>query len=183
MRAAIEKVRGQLGREYDLIIGGKRIKTSDKIRSINPAKPSEVVGIHQKAGKEHVEPAVQAASQCLHALEPHLGRRARVAPVPRGRCDARAQAGIHGLAGVRSLQELVRGRCRHLRDHRFLRVLRARGAALRESRAARAIAGRARHADLHSARRRRGDSAVELRLRHHGRHDASLRSSAATPSS
>ena len=61
MRNALDKVRGQLGREYDLIIGGKRLKTSDKIRSINPAKPSEVVGIHQKAGKEHVEPAVNAA--------------------------------------------------------------------------------------------------------------------------
>ncbi len=61
MRSAIGKVRGQLGREYDLIIGGKRVKTSDKIRSINPAKPSEVVGVHQKAGKEHVEPAVNAA--------------------------------------------------------------------------------------------------------------------------
>jgi 1-pyrroline-5-carboxylate dehydrogenase len=61
MRSAIEKVRGQLGREYDLIIGGKRVKTSEKIRSINPAKPSEVVGIHQKAGKDHVEPAIQAA--------------------------------------------------------------------------------------------------------------------------
>ncbi|MGH9540177.1 MAG: L-glutamate gamma-semialdehyde dehydrogenase [Terriglobales bacterium] len=61
MRAAIEKVRGQLGREYDLIIGGKRIKTKDKIKSINPAKPSQVVGLHQKAGKEHVEPAMQAA--------------------------------------------------------------------------------------------------------------------------
>lgn len=61
MRAAIAKVRGQLGREYDLIIGGKRIKTSDKIRSIDPAKPSQVVGIHQKAGKDHVEPAMQAA--------------------------------------------------------------------------------------------------------------------------
>jgi 1-pyrroline-5-carboxylate dehydrogenase len=61
MRNALDKVRGQLGREYDLIIGGKRIKTSDKIKSINPAKPSEVVGIHQKAGKEHVEPAVNAA--------------------------------------------------------------------------------------------------------------------------
>lgn len=61
MRAAIEKVRGQLGREYDLIIGGKRIRTSDKIKSINPAKPSQVVGLHQKAGKEHVEPAMQAA--------------------------------------------------------------------------------------------------------------------------
>src|SRR5207302_1687368 len=61
MRAAIEKVRGQLGREYELVIGGKRVKTSDKIKSINPAKPSQVVGLHQKAGKEHVEPAMQAA--------------------------------------------------------------------------------------------------------------------------
>jgi len=61
MRSAIEKVRGQLGREYDLIIGGKRTRTADKIRSINPAKPSQVVGLHQKAGKEHVEPAMQAA--------------------------------------------------------------------------------------------------------------------------
>jgi 1-pyrroline-5-carboxylate dehydrogenase len=65
MRSALEKVRGQLGREYDLIIGGKRHKTADKIRSLNPAKPSEVVGIHQKAGKEHVEPAVNAAVQAF----------------------------------------------------------------------------------------------------------------------
>ncbi len=61
MRAAIDKVRGQLGREYDLIIGGKRVKTAGKIKSINPAKPSQIVGLHQKAGKEHVEPAMQAA--------------------------------------------------------------------------------------------------------------------------
>ena len=61
MRAAIEKVRGQLGREYDLIIGGKRIKTEDKIKSLNPAKPLTIVGIHQKAGREHVEQAMQAA--------------------------------------------------------------------------------------------------------------------------
>ena len=61
MRAAIEKVRGELGREYDLVIGGKRSRTSDKIRSVNPARPSEVVGVHQKAGLEHVEPAMQAA--------------------------------------------------------------------------------------------------------------------------
>src|ERR1700683_2283117 len=65
MRSAIEKVRGLLGREYDLIIGGKRLKTSDKIRSINPAKPSEVVGVHQKAGKDQVEPAVQAACKAF----------------------------------------------------------------------------------------------------------------------
>jgi 1-pyrroline-5-carboxylate dehydrogenase len=65
MRSAIEKVRGLLGREYDLIIGGKRLKTFDKIRSINPAKPSEVVGVHQKAGKDQVEPAVQAACKAF----------------------------------------------------------------------------------------------------------------------
>src|ERR1700675_1667288 len=61
MRAAIERVRGQLGREYDLIIGGQRVKTGDKIKSLNPSRPSQVVGIHQKAGKEHVEPAMAAA--------------------------------------------------------------------------------------------------------------------------
>jgi 1-pyrroline-5-carboxylate dehydrogenase len=61
MRSAIAKVRGQLGREYDLIIGGKRIKTSAKIHSLNPANPSQVVGIHQEAGPEQVEPAMQAA--------------------------------------------------------------------------------------------------------------------------
>ena len=67
MRAAIEKVRGQLGREYDLIIGGKRVRTGEKIKSLNPAKPSQIVGIHQKAGREHVEPAMNAALKAFEA--------------------------------------------------------------------------------------------------------------------
>jgi 1-pyrroline-5-carboxylate dehydrogenase len=61
MQAALRKVKSELGREYDLIIGGKLVKTQAKIKSLNPAHPSEVVGIHQKADKEHVEPAMQAA--------------------------------------------------------------------------------------------------------------------------
>ena len=61
MRAALEQVRGELGREYDLVIGGRHIRTSDKIRSVNPARPSEVIGVHQKAGPDHVEPAMGAA--------------------------------------------------------------------------------------------------------------------------
>ena len=61
MRSAITKVRSQLGREYDLIIGGKHVKTADKIKSLNPSQPSQIVGIHQKANKEHVEPAMKAA--------------------------------------------------------------------------------------------------------------------------
>jgi 1-pyrroline-5-carboxylate dehydrogenase len=61
MRSAIETVRGQLGREYPLVIGGERIKTQDKIQSFNPANPAQLVGLHQKAGKEQVEPAIDAA--------------------------------------------------------------------------------------------------------------------------
>jgi 1-pyrroline-5-carboxylate dehydrogenase len=61
MRAALEQVAGQLGREYDLVIGGERFKTEGKIRSFNPARPAQVVGIHQKAGAEHAEQAMRAA--------------------------------------------------------------------------------------------------------------------------
>jgi 1-pyrroline-5-carboxylate dehydrogenase len=61
MRAAIEKVRGELGREYDLVIGGRRVKTAEKTDSINPAKPSEVVGVFSTASGAEVEPAMQAA--------------------------------------------------------------------------------------------------------------------------
>jgi 1-pyrroline-5-carboxylate dehydrogenase len=66
MRAALDRVAVQLGREYDLVIGGHRIRTEGKIRSLNPARPAQVVGVHQKAGAEHAEQAMQAA---LNAFE------------------------------------------------------------------------------------------------------------------
>ena len=65
MRAAIEKVRKELGRDYPLVIGGKKVTTDGKIKSINPAKPSEVVGSFSKAGQEHVEPAMNAALEAF----------------------------------------------------------------------------------------------------------------------
>src|SRR5215831_2076614 len=66
MRAALAQARSQMGREYDLVIGGRRTRTTEKIHSLNPAHPAEIVGIHQKAGHEQVEPAIQAA---LRAFE------------------------------------------------------------------------------------------------------------------
>jgi 1-pyrroline-5-carboxylate dehydrogenase len=66
MKAALDMVAGQLGREYDLIIGGRRLKTEAKIHSLNPARPAQIVGVHQKAGAEHAEDAMQAA---LRAFE------------------------------------------------------------------------------------------------------------------
>jgi 1-pyrroline-5-carboxylate dehydrogenase len=66
MRQALDHVRGQLGRKYDIVIGGKRRKTSEKIHSLDPSQPSRIVGVFQKAGKEEVEPAMEAA---LRAFE------------------------------------------------------------------------------------------------------------------
>jgi len=67
MRAAIEKVRSQLGNEHDLVIGGKRVTTKDKLRSINPANPSELVGLYSRAGATEVEPAMTAALQAFES--------------------------------------------------------------------------------------------------------------------
>src|SRR6202789_1150080 len=61
MRAALDRVALQLGREYDLVIGAEHVSTSGKIESLNPARPAQIVGIHQKAGLEHAEQAMTAA--------------------------------------------------------------------------------------------------------------------------
>ena len=61
MRAALEVVSAELGREYDLVIGGHRYKTQGKIRSTNPSRPGQVIGIHQKAEAEQAPRAMEAA--------------------------------------------------------------------------------------------------------------------------
>jgi 1-pyrroline-5-carboxylate dehydrogenase len=66
MRDALAKVESELGREYDLVIGGKRIQTAEKIRSINPARTNQLIGIHQTATADHVEAAVTAARHAFH---------------------------------------------------------------------------------------------------------------------
>lgn len=63
MRAAIEKVKGELGREYPLVIGGERIMTGDLLESLNPAKKTEVVGRFHKATKELATRAVETAHE------------------------------------------------------------------------------------------------------------------------
>jgi 1-pyrroline-5-carboxylate dehydrogenase len=66
MKKAIEKVKGQFGREYPLIIGGEHVITGEWITSTNPAKPSEVVGKFAKASKAQAD---QAMHQALCAFE------------------------------------------------------------------------------------------------------------------
>jgi 1-pyrroline-5-carboxylate dehydrogenase len=67
MEQALVEVKSRLGHEYDLVIGGRRLKTEGKIISINPARPREVVGIHQMAVAEHVDLAVSAAQDAFES--------------------------------------------------------------------------------------------------------------------
>ncbi len=83
MRAAIDKVRSSLGKEYDLVIGGKRKRTNDKLRSINPSNKNEVVGIFQKAGPDEAHEAVELAYRAFQdwQFEPAAKRVARMLKV------------------------------------------------------------------------------------------------------
>src|SRR5438128_6337854 len=61
MRAALDKVKSEFGREYPLVIGGERIKTGNTLESINPANRTQVVGKFHKATKELANQAVETA--------------------------------------------------------------------------------------------------------------------------
>src|SRR3954463_11899954 len=65
MRAALEKVKGELGREYPLVIGGERINTGDTLDSINPANRAQVVGKFHKATKDLAGKAVETAAEAF----------------------------------------------------------------------------------------------------------------------
>ena len=64
MKAAIEKVRGELGREYPVVIGGEKISLPTKFQSRNPAKKEEVVGVFSEVDTDTslVDRAIDAAT-------------------------------------------------------------------------------------------------------------------------
>ena len=112
-------MRGQLGREYALIIGGHRVKTEGKIRSLNPARPAQVVGVHQKAGAEHAEQAMQAALRGFRVLEPDFGWGEDFPAAWRCGDHSQAEVRVLRVADVRGWQELGRGRRGRGRNDRF----------------------------------------------------------------
>jgi 1-pyrroline-5-carboxylate dehydrogenase len=78
--AALDKVRSQLGREYDLLIGGKRLKGEGLLKSYNPSNKDEVVGVFQKASIEQAKNAVEVAHGAFQTwqYEPVEKRAARL---------------------------------------------------------------------------------------------------------
>ncbi len=65
MAGAIQYVRGELGRSYPLVIGGEAVTTEEWFDSINPSKPSEVVGKVAQATTVEADRAVAAARKAF----------------------------------------------------------------------------------------------------------------------
>jgi 1-pyrroline-5-carboxylate dehydrogenase len=68
MRAAIEKVRGELGREYPVVINGEKIQLESKFSSYNPAERSQVVGVFSEGDTDAqnlVNKAIDAAGEAF----------------------------------------------------------------------------------------------------------------------
>ncbi|MDF0728811.1 L-glutamate gamma-semialdehyde dehydrogenase, partial [Cytobacillus sp. S13-E01] len=61
--AGLKTVESYLGQDYDLVIGGERITTEDKIVSVNPSNREELVGRVSKANQELAEKAMQIADK------------------------------------------------------------------------------------------------------------------------
>jgi 1-pyrroline-5-carboxylate dehydrogenase len=62
MEAAIERLRPTLGRRWPLVIGGEKVQGGRTIASLNPARPSEVVGEVDEATAEQASRALDVAT-------------------------------------------------------------------------------------------------------------------------
>jgi 1-pyrroline-5-carboxylate dehydrogenase len=60
---AIALIRSQLGQKYPLRIGANEVWTEDTFDSINPSRPSEVIGTFAKGRKEDAERAISVANE------------------------------------------------------------------------------------------------------------------------
>jgi RHH-type proline utilization regulon transcriptional repressor/proline dehydrogenase/delta 1-pyrroline-5-carboxylate dehydrogenase len=65
MRSAIGEMRGRLGAKYPIVINGQKIWSDNLIDSINPSRPTQVVGAVAEATIEHAEQAVTAAKKAF----------------------------------------------------------------------------------------------------------------------
>jgi len=85
MEEALRKVRGELGREYPLWIGGETVRAEEKIRSFNPSRPDQVVGVFEKG-------TIELASRAVEAADAAFNRWKRVPAEERAECLFRAGA-------------------------------------------------------------------------------------------
>ena len=144
----------------------RRYTTEDPERPVAEDRhvPALRRGRRRPRGLAAAHAAFPAWADTPWAERAHLLFEAADAAAPR-------QAHLLGVDGVRGRQDLGRGRRRHRRGDRLLRVLRARDAALRAAACRVVQTGERERVLLRAARRRRRDPAVELPARDPRRHD------------
>ncbi len=87
MKAALAKVKDQLGQSYPLLIGGKHIEASETFDSINPAHPDQVVGSFAKGTADDARQAIETAAATFESWR-------KVAPTERARYLFKAAAAM-----------------------------------------------------------------------------------------
>jgi 1-pyrroline-5-carboxylate dehydrogenase len=103
MKAAIAKVKSELGKSYPLVIGGERITSGERLQSLNPANRTEVVGSFPKATKELANRAVEVAFETFQTwknvkAEDRVNLLFRVASILRKRKHELSAWMIHEVA-------------------------------------------------------------------------------------
>jgi len=78
MLAALESVKGRLGKSYPIWIGGEPVTTGQTFDSVSPADPTRVVGTMAKANTDLADRAIQTAAEAFKEWS-------RVRPSTRGR--------------------------------------------------------------------------------------------------
>jgi RHH-type proline utilization regulon transcriptional repressor/proline dehydrogenase/delta 1-pyrroline-5-carboxylate dehydrogenase len=64
---SLASVRTQLWQRYPLVIGGQVVETTDRLVSVDPSRPSQIVGYVSSASADDVDRAVVAAERALPA--------------------------------------------------------------------------------------------------------------------
>jgi 1-pyrroline-5-carboxylate dehydrogenase len=68
-RAALTKVKAELGRTYPLVINGQRIELDTVSTSVNPARPEEVIGYFAQGDAASIDQAVAAAAEAFKSWQ------------------------------------------------------------------------------------------------------------------
>jgi len=63
--AALARAQGELGREHPLVIGGEKIRVGRTFESLNPSKPSQVIGRFQAATSREAGQAIEMAERAF----------------------------------------------------------------------------------------------------------------------
>jgi NAD-dependent aldehyde dehydrogenases len=174
MRAAIEKVKNELGQEYPLVIGGERIKTDKKFESFNPANKTQVVGRFQKATEELARRSVETAFETFQTWRNTPARERadilfRVAAILRERKHEMSAWMIHEVGKTWAEADGDTAEAIDFCEFYAHEMLRYAG-----DQPLTKLEGEDNHLRIYSARRRRSDSALEFSTGNHGRHDRRL---------